>query len=354
MINKQLSLGDRAKKYEKKTESYIPYDEYMIIRIDGKNFKKFTKGFNKPFDENIIYAFKETTKNLMTKFSAVTGFYQSDETTLIVEPKYEIKEKKLTLNDLSEYDYYPGDIDNYYVTDKKNNNKYCLLIDDINGCTEYFIVTENENKLIDKFVYYYNNKSWSKNINDIKDKYDFYEIIIINNQINAGRVQKLVSTIASAVTTSFNRYLYENIKVMSYNEENKKYIDNFFKNKFLKAEFDTRIFSVKEKEEVFNMIMFRTRDCIRNSKAMFAQKYCSHKSLLNKNTKEMIEFCKETTGYDWNNIEDYKKFGILIKKEKYEKETEQGIVIRTRFKEISKNMTTFNIDDVELITKRYL
>ena len=79
-----LSLGDRMKYYESITESRISPNEHLIIRVDGHHFSKFTRGFNKPYDEILTKAMVETTKDLVERFDAYTGYCQSDEITLLL------------------------------------------------------------------------------------------------------------------------------------------------------------------------------------------------------------------------------------------------------------------------------
>jgi len=45
-------LGDRMKEYESSVKINIESDNPFLVRLDGKNFSKFTKGFKKPFDSN--------------------------------------------------------------------------------------------------------------------------------------------------------------------------------------------------------------------------------------------------------------------------------------------------------------
>lgn len=80
------SLGDRIKGYEREYESEIaPYLPF-IIRLDGKNFSKFTKGLKKPFDKNFTNAMVLTMNDLHIKFSPSTVYSHSDEITLIFPP----------------------------------------------------------------------------------------------------------------------------------------------------------------------------------------------------------------------------------------------------------------------------
>lgn len=78
-------LGDRIKTYEKEFNDNINPDEYFIIRLDGKNFSKFTKGFYKPFDPMFKKAMCMTVYDLIKKFDAQTGYTHSDEITLIFD-----------------------------------------------------------------------------------------------------------------------------------------------------------------------------------------------------------------------------------------------------------------------------
>lgn len=57
----------------------------VAIRIDGKAFHTFTKGFQKPFDEVLIKSMQETMKYLCENIQGcVLGYTQSDEITLIL------------------------------------------------------------------------------------------------------------------------------------------------------------------------------------------------------------------------------------------------------------------------------
>lgn len=57
----------------------------VIIRIDGKAFHTFTKGFERPFDEILIKTMQKTTKYLCENIQGcVLGYTQSDEISLIL------------------------------------------------------------------------------------------------------------------------------------------------------------------------------------------------------------------------------------------------------------------------------
>ena len=79
------SLGDRMKTYENVTRTYLTRRTPVIIRIDGKAFHSFTRGFKKPFDSVLIEAMQQTMKYLCENIEGcVLGYTQSDEITLVL------------------------------------------------------------------------------------------------------------------------------------------------------------------------------------------------------------------------------------------------------------------------------
>lgn len=79
------ALGTRMKKYEYVTRTHLINRCPAIIRIDGKAFHTFTRGFKKPFDEILIKSMQETMKYLCENIqSCVLGYTQSDEITLVL------------------------------------------------------------------------------------------------------------------------------------------------------------------------------------------------------------------------------------------------------------------------------
>lgn len=83
-----VTLGDRMKQIEAESESItrIHPTEGFIIRLDGKNFSTFTRGFKKPFDPLFMEAMVRTTQDVVSKFNPTTGYTHSDEITLIFPP----------------------------------------------------------------------------------------------------------------------------------------------------------------------------------------------------------------------------------------------------------------------------
>lgn len=79
-------LGQRMKKYESaEVGEALPRKVPVIIRLDGKAFHTFTKGFKKPFDDILINAMIKTTKYLCVHIQGcVFGYTQSDEISLVL------------------------------------------------------------------------------------------------------------------------------------------------------------------------------------------------------------------------------------------------------------------------------
>lgn len=269
-------FGTRIKEYESLSETYLDKTQYTIIRVDGHGFSKFTKGFEKPFDDLLTKLLSETARALMAEFKAVTAYSQSDEITLLLLPD--------------------------------------------------------------------------------------------ENLIYSGRVQKITSLVASFASMKFNDLVREEwhkmnrLFVCEFGQEpahSKR--QNFLKSKIGKAFFDARVFQVPTDTEAFNSLLWRTKDCERNSKNVFAQNILSHKDCQNLSSNELVEKCLEL-GYNWNTLEDRFKYGILWKKENYIKKIEftedgrnylTGSCIRTRFINISKKMD-FSDDNVTLVLTKKL
>ena len=77
-------LGDRMKEYEgreanRKVIPRLP----VCARIDGKCFSKFTRGLERPYDIRLSRLMIETTRKLMQESTALAGYTQSDEISLL-------------------------------------------------------------------------------------------------------------------------------------------------------------------------------------------------------------------------------------------------------------------------------
>ena len=79
-------LGKRMKTYyEAIPKTSLMRRTPVAIRIDGKAFHTFTRGFEKPFDTLLVNVMQQTTKKLCENIqNCVFGYTQSDEITLIL------------------------------------------------------------------------------------------------------------------------------------------------------------------------------------------------------------------------------------------------------------------------------
>ena len=73
------------KPYENVTRTYLTRRTPVIVRIDGKAFHSFTRGFKKPFDSVLVEAMQQTMKYLCENIEGcVLGYTQPDEITLVL------------------------------------------------------------------------------------------------------------------------------------------------------------------------------------------------------------------------------------------------------------------------------
>lgn len=75
-------LEKRMKSYEKCYDFRIPNRANLLIRLDGKNFSKYTSNFNKPFDDNLSMCMDTATIKLCQYLNPKFAYTQSDEISL--------------------------------------------------------------------------------------------------------------------------------------------------------------------------------------------------------------------------------------------------------------------------------
>lgn len=80
-------IGNRMKEnYEKIFQNELVKRVPVAIRIDGRAFHTFTRGFKKPFDPILIKSMQDTMKYLCENIQGcILGYTQSDEITLILQ-----------------------------------------------------------------------------------------------------------------------------------------------------------------------------------------------------------------------------------------------------------------------------
>lgn len=128
-----------------------------------------------------------------------------------------------------------------------------------------------------------------------------------------GKIQKLVSTLASSATAFFNA----NFSVYFKNETSLNYCERL-------PTFDCRIFSVPSWDEAANAILWRYLDAIKNSKQMLAQHYFSHKELQGLNGKILVDKLKTEKNIIWEDYPEFFRSGVFVKK--FNVEINEGVI----------------------------
>lgn len=148
-------LGKRMKEYyESIPKTKLMRRTPVAIRLDGKAFHTFTRGFQKPFDEVLIRTMQNTMKYLCENIQGcVLGYTQSDEITLIlVDYKnlnssawfdYEVQKMCSISASMATMQFNRRFEDNFCDWSRKN---------DLNVSTEYVAYTEGNQKLEDAYI----------------------------------------------------------------------------------------------------------------------------------------------------------------------------------------------------------
>ena len=129
-----------------------------------------------------------------------------------------------------------------------------------------------------------------------------------------GNIQKMVSVSASMASAKFNQLRIKRSLIAEY--ENSDYnnlnvLSDFVENHKL-AVFDSRVFIIPQLHEVYNNLIWRQQDTIRNSVSSVAQAHFSAKELHKKSRVKQLEMLK-SIGIDWEkDFSDKKKYGRLI------------------------------------------
>lgn len=80
------ALGARMKeRYEKRASTSLPARTYTVIRLDGKAFHTYTRGLERPYDQQLMDAIAETAQYLCEQIAGTRFAYaQSDEISLLL------------------------------------------------------------------------------------------------------------------------------------------------------------------------------------------------------------------------------------------------------------------------------
>jgi len=80
-----MELAERMKKYERTTEEALVHRMPAILRVDGRAFHTFTKGFDKPFDKILMKCMEAAALALCEDISSAKIAYgQSDEISVLL------------------------------------------------------------------------------------------------------------------------------------------------------------------------------------------------------------------------------------------------------------------------------
>jgi tRNA(His) guanylyltransferase len=78
-------LGDRMKRYEAASNAVLTPRMPVLIRVDGRSFHTFTRGCEKPYDQNLIDAMAYATRMTAAEMQGFKlGYVQSDEATFMI------------------------------------------------------------------------------------------------------------------------------------------------------------------------------------------------------------------------------------------------------------------------------
>jgi tRNA(His) 5'-end guanylyltransferase len=136
-----------------------------------------------------------------------------------------------------------------------------------------------------------------------------------------GNIQKIVSVAASMATSKFNqlrqlRFIKDRWKNgMGVTDITYRWLELL--EEFRLAEFDARTFTIPSKTEVYNYMVWRQQDTVRNSISSVAQSLYSSKELHGKNMSEQQDMIHEK-GQNWNDYAPKYKRGRFIFKQTFE------------------------------------
>lgn len=275
-------LGTRMKEfYEHIPQSKLMRRTPVMIRIDGKAFHTFTKGFARPFDEILIESMQRTMKYLCENIQGcVLGYTQSDEISLVL-----VDYKRLESSAWFNYEV----------------QKMCSIAASM--------ATMAFNKFFNEIVGVIMMHLHHMELEDIcilKEKYGLKD-----------------EDLRDSDSEFYNR------------------LDTYQK-KMGTAMFDARVFNIP-KEEVTNCLYWRQIDAARNSIQMVGQAYFSHNELQNKTNSNIQDMLMEKYGINWNDYDAYKKRGSCSVRNKIVVES-NGVTETSYLRDMLKSENEWIID----------
>lgn len=244
-----MDIGNRMKEnYENRYRFSLTRRIPVIIRLDGKSFHSFTKGFRRPFDELLYRTMTRTGLELVKNIQgSKIAYIQSDEISILLTD-YD----KLTTS--AYFDY--------------NINKVNSVTSSM--ATLYFNRIFREE--IDRFSDNIYNEELKLRNRPIIEQYEFYQSEYIKELNNLYQIYK--SRVDSAI-------------------------------------FDCRCFNIPE-SEVTNYFIWRQLDATRNSIEMFGQKYYKPNQLKGVSCNQIQEMLFKEYKINWNDNPAYIKRGSSV------------------------------------------
>jgi tRNA(His) guanylyltransferase len=175
------------------------------------------------------------------------------------------------------------------------------------------------------------------------------------SHIYNGRIQKIVSLTAAFASVRFNKYLSQYLSEYLITNPEQTIYKQATINKIngCSAYFDARIlvFEPELKHEILNHMIWRSpRDCYRNAIQSYACHLFGNKKIHKLNQTKMIELINQKIS--WEDVPLWQKFGVFIKKNLTNVDTEHGTALRSKIMCISFRLI-FSDQNVEFFLSDY-
>lgn len=244
-------LGKRIKgNYENITKYRLTRRLPVIIRIDGRAFHTFTRGFKKPFDPILVKSMQETMKYLCENVQGcVAGYTQSDEISLLLIDYKELNSQAWFDNEVQKISSISASMATMIF------NKIFNILVDCN--TDGRVLIKGTEAKLGKPYSEWTAEALKTHL-DLHS--DFYDQCTMYDKVRGS------------------------------------------------AMFDARCFTIP-KEEVTNYFYWRQIDATRNSIEMVGRAYFSHKELHKKSCNDIQDMLHEQKGVNWNDIPTAQKRG---------------------------------------------
>lgn len=261
------ALGDRIKDYEsreggRRAMRGVP----LVVRVDGRSFSTFTRGMQRPFDQDLANLMTEVTAYVVEQTGAKVGYTQSDEISLILEPfgtvgTGEVARAVLSIRESSA----SGGTEE---TARRADALLARLEAAGSGATDFPF---------------------------------------------GGRFQKLCSVIAGLATA---RFMKDAVRLWPERCERQLPV------------FDARVFEVPNRDEAIAALAWREADATKNAVSMAARAHFSHARLQGRSSAQMQEMLFHEHGVNFNDYPARFKRGAYLRRQVVEMELDPATLAR--------------------------